>query len=162
MTLTRSALVERARSPQGVKAIRYTLTSVVSVIVGQALLAFFQIVVDWTPTASNVASVCLASIPSYLLNRYWAWGKRGRNHLVKEVLPFWGLALLGLIVSTFLVDWTADHLSDSVLAVQAASLFAFGVLWLGKFIILNEVLFKHHPEVLEENPALDGHTGIPT
>ena len=38
---------------------------------------------------------------------------------------------------------------------------AFGVLWIGKFMIFNELLFKHHPEVLEGEPALDGRAGIP-
>ena len=43
-----------------------------------------------------------------------------------------------------------------------AALAAFGVLWVGKFFILNKVLFVHHPEELEEIPALDGRTGLPT
>ena len=46
--------------------------------------------------------------------------------------------------------------------MNLAALGAFGVLWVGKFIVFNEVLFKHHHEVLEDAPALDGATGIPT
>ena len=89
-------VMARARSPQGQKAIRYTLVSAISVVIGQALLALFYNVVHWSAAWSNIWAVSISAGPSYYLNRYWAWGKRGRNHLLKEVLPFWGLALLGL------------------------------------------------------------------
>ena len=29
---------------------------------------------------------------------------------------------------------------------------AFGVLWFGKFVIFNKILFVHHPEELEDIP----------
>ncbi len=156
------AIVHGVRSELGRKTFRYAMVSVVSVLVGQSVLIFCSGVLDWPGVTANLVAVSVGSIPSYLLNRYWAWGKRGRNHLFKEVLPFWGLALLGLGFSTLSVDYVAGNISDAVIAVQLASLSAFGVLWVGKFILLNEVLFKHHPEVLEEAPALDGTTGVPT
>ena len=159
---TTEAILARARSPQGVKAIRYTLTSVVSVIVSQIILAFCFTALDWTAKSSNVTAVCLSAIPSYVLNRRWAWGKKGKSHLWKEVVPFWGLAFLGLAFSTWAADWAETNFERNVIAVNVAALAAFGVLWVGKFIVFNEILFKHHHEVLEDAPALDGATGIPT
>lgn len=159
---TTEAILARARSPQGVKAIRYTLTSVISVVISQIILAFCFTMLDWTAKSSNITAVCLSAIPSYVLNRRWAWGKKGRSHLWKEVVPFWGLALLGLAFSTWAADWAETNFDRNVVAVNVAALAAFGVLWVGKFIVFNEILFKHHHEVLEEFPALDGTTGIPT
>jgi putative flippase GtrA len=155
-------LLQRARSPQGQKAIRYTLTSVISVIVSQALLALFFGIFQWSARSANLLATSVATVPSYVLNRHWAWGKRGKSHFWKEVAPFWGLAFIGLAFSTWAADWAESTFDRSALAVNAASLGAFGVLWVAKFVIFNEILFKHHPEVLEENPALDGHTGLPT
>ena len=43
--------------------------------------------------------------------------------------------------------------------VEAAVLVAYGVLWVGKFMIMNKLLFVHHTEDLE--PALDGRSGLP-
>jgi putative flippase GtrA len=159
---TAEALLARARSPQGVKAIRYTLTSVISVAVSQVVLIFTFGALDWTARSANIFAVCVSAVPSYILNRRWAWGKRGRSHLLKEVVPFWSLALLGLLFSTWAADWAETEFNRNALAVSAASLGAFGVLWVGKFMIFNELLFKHHPEVLEDAPALDGATGLPT
>ena len=106
-------------------------------------------------------------MPSYELNRKWAWGKSGPSHLWKEVVPFWALAFLGLAFSEWAVvvagHWARDHhlvrVARSAL-VNAAALGAFGVLWVGKFVIFNKVLFAHHEQDLDA--AFDGRTGLPT
>ncbi len=156
-----------SRGDEGKKWVRYSAVSVISVVISQLLLAFAFGVIHWTARASNVFAVCLSAVPSYYLNRAWAWGKRGRSHLLKEVVPFWGMALLGLLLSTWAVSFAEGH-ADSVtsshfvttMIVMAASLGAFGVLWVGKFVILNKLMFVHHPQDLPA--ALDGRSGIPT
>jgi putative flippase GtrA len=155
-------LIGHARSPMGKKAIRYTLTSVVAVAVAQAFLFFFYAGLDWSARTANVAATTIGAIPSFLLNRYWAWGLRGRAHFRKEIVPFWALAILGVAFSTWAAGWAESKFDGNALAVNAASLGAFGILWVVKFVIFNELLFKHHPEKLEEAPALDGRTGLPT
>ena len=158
-----------ARTPGGKKMIRYTLVSVISVVFSQIVLGTTYYLFHWTAKTSNIVACCLATVPSYYLNRSWAWGKSGKSHLLKEVAPFWSLALLGLAFSTWAADFAESHAKDftdarslQALIVMAAALSAFGVLWVGKFFLLNKVLFAHHPEELEENPALDGRTGLPT
>ncbi|HVF14102.1 MAG TPA: GtrA family protein [Acidimicrobiales bacterium] len=152
MHLSPNSLLDRARTPGGRKLVRYSLVSVVSVIVSQIVLFLAQFA--WSPRTSNIVAVCLSAVPSYQLNRAWVWGKSGRSHLMKEIAPFWGMCLLGLILSTWAVGYaeshvasiTASHLGQK-LVVNAAALAAFGVLWIGKFVILNKVLFAHagHP-----------------
>ena len=125
------------------KPILYALVSVVAVITGQAVLWTCSGLLDWDPVPSNVTSVAIGSVPSYVLNRYWVWGKRGKNHFWKEVAPFWGMALLGLLLSTAAVAW-ATSWKDATIVVSAANLAAFGVIWVGKFFVLHHVLFGAH------------------
>jgi putative flippase GtrA len=96
--------------------------------------------------------VTLACIPSYLLNRYWVWGKRGRNHFWREVFPFWAMAALGLVLSTIFV-WFVDQRTDVTLFLMAANLSAFGLLYIAKFLVLDRVLFKVADEMTHEVPA---------
>jgi putative flippase GtrA len=131
--------------------VRYSLVSVISVIVSQIVLFVAQSF--YTARTSNIIAVCISAVPSYYLNRAWAWGKTGKSHLVKEIIPFWSLALLGLIFSTWAADYAesnAHHLTSSELGarlvVNLAALAAFGILWVGKFVIFNRVLFAHQPE----------------
>jgi putative flippase GtrA len=131
--------------------VRYSLVSVISVIASQIILFLAQF--QWSARTSNIVAVCLSAVPSYQLNRAWAWGKTGRSHLMKEIVPFWGMCFLGLILSTWSADYAESHASaitnsalGQKLVVNIAALAAFGVLWIAKFVILNRVLFAHTPE----------------
>lgn len=136
------------RSPQGTKVIRYVLTSGIAVVVGQLTLVVAFGLFGWTARASNYLAFVVAGVPSYFLNRRWAWGRSGSSHLVREVLPFWGLALLGLALSTVAVDVVDTQVrlsTDSRLlrtvAIMVASLTAFGLIWVAKFVIFNRYVF---------------------
>jgi len=133
----------------GPTAIKYAIASVISVAVTEVLLfLIFGVFRMFDAVVSNIVATALAAIPSYYLNRNWAWGKNGRSHLWREVVPFWALAFLGLALSIVTVDWTQafatahgfSHLLDA-LFVNAASLTAFGIVWIGKFFIFNLFMF---------------------
>ncbi len=129
-----------ARAQFDRKPVRYSLVSVVAVGVSQLVLIICNGLLGWSAVASNLAAVSIGCIPSYTLNRSWVWGKRGRNHLWREVAPFWALALLGLAFSTVLVH-LASRWNDSTVVVSAANLTAFGILWVAKYLLLDSLLF---------------------
>jgi putative flippase GtrA len=152
----RRSLLEFAREQYARRQVRYTLVSVIAVAVGQTVLIFCSVVLNMDPVPANVVAVAIGSIPSYLLNRIWVWGRRGNHQFMREVVPFWIMAFIGLAFSTLLVHY-ASLWSDSPLVINAANLVAFGSLWVIKYLILDSVMFGkgHHPgdEVVEE-PAL--------
>ena len=145
------------------KLFRYSMASVVAVIVSNLLLLLFVGFMNMGEVLASTLATSISAIPSYEMNRKWAWGKSGKSHLMKEVLPFWGLALLGWAVSTGAVWWMGrvakqDHFSHSAktLAVLAVYFAAFGVLWVGKFVIFNSVMFvQHHHDqaATDDTPA---------
>jgi hypothetical protein len=53
------------------------------------------------------------------------------------------------VFSTIVVSLAIDWWSDTTLVVQGANLAAFGILWVGKFLLLHYVLFKDHGEHAE-------------
>ena len=139
--------------------LKYSAVSVVNVIVGQGLIILFHGVAGIDATASNVLAVCISAIPAYYLNRAWVWGKRGKSHLTKEILPFWGFALAGLLLSTLLVSWASEQF-DSKLVPNIANLFAFGILWVLKFFILDSLMFGAHHHHAELEPGDPGPPNV--
>jgi putative flippase GtrA len=127
--------------------------SLVSVAVSQSVLMVGFGLLHWTASAANVVACAVATVPSYYLNRCWAWGRRGRSHLWKEVVPFWVIAFAGLALSTWAADLgsvlardaAASHAVTTAI-VMASSLLAFGVLWVGKFALFNALLFSERPQ----------------
>lgn len=151
-------MINRIRTRLGVKLMRFGAVSAFNVVFGQSLLLAAQTVFGWSAVGSNIFSVTVSAIPAYLLSRYWVWQKRGKNHFLKEVLPFWTLALLGFGLSTLAV-WFVDRQWDPhPLIINLTNLVAFSVVWITKFFVLDRVLFKHEEPTEKPPDALADET----
>lgn len=149
--MTLPMLREKLQSPMGQKLFRYSMASVVAVIVSNLFLLLFVGVLNMGEVLASTLATTIAAVPSYEMNRKWAWGKSGKSHIMKEVVPFWGLALLGWSMSTLAVWWMGRYAKHhhfthgaKTLAVLIVYFGAFGVLWIAKFMIFNRLMFVHH------------------
>jgi putative flippase GtrA len=131
--------------------LRYAAVSLVATGISQMVLG----VLVWTRATPAVWANVIATLagvgPSFELNRRWVWGTTGRRSMAREVVPFVALSATGLALSTLAVaiasHWAdAHHLAAGVrtLTVQGANLFAFGVVWVVQFVLLDRVLFRRH------------------
>ena len=122
------------------RIVGYSAVSAGTVVVTQAVLVVAYAVLERPAVAANVTAVCVAAGPAYYANRRWVWSRTDRHSLTSEILPFWAYSLAGLGISTVLVG-LAEVWWQSTVAVSAANLIGFGILWAGKFILLDRVLF---------------------
>jgi putative flippase GtrA len=163
-------LVERALAPaRGDRSvhrfIRYSMVSAVAIVISQGVILVCAWLFHLSGVAANAIGAVASTPASYELNRKWAWRKHGKSHIWREVVPFWALTLAGLLASTGTVQ-IADNMAHShdvtglprAMAIMGASLFAYGVVWVVKFIVFNRVVF-----VTRSAPAgataLDGRGG---
>ncbi|MGY6501959.1 MAG: GtrA family protein [Acidimicrobiales bacterium] len=156
-TMTAIARLRDLQRAHGVRALKYASVSVVGVAVTQVVLVICYQVLEMTAGWSNFTAVSLASIPAYLLNRAWVWGKSGRHSMHREVLPFWAISLLGLVISTVAVSIVARRW-DTQLAVSATNIASFGVIWVAKYLTLDSLLFgspEDESEAQIEAAAID-------
>jgi putative flippase GtrA len=126
--------------------LRYAGVSVFNVILGQGLLFWFENGLGWGATRSNITAVCIGAVPAYYLNRAFVWGKRGRSHFAKEVLPFWVFIAIGLVFSSITVTVATSIFPDTPIVSNIANLGAFGILWVLRFFVLDK-LFHLDQEV---------------
>ncbi len=162
-----ATLRARIDTPGRRKFIRYSLVSVVSIVVTVTTQAISFGLLNVSAGRSAIIASTVAAVPSYYLNRSWVWKKGGRSHMRKEVLPFWIMAAIGLAVSTYastVAGAIGERVTEShalrTFMVTSGSVLAFAVLWVVKYIIFNRILFAHQEENLD--PALDGRSGLPT
>ena len=91
------------------------MASVVAVMVSTACLVFFVGLMGLSAVVASTLATSIAAVPSYEMNRKWAWGKTGRSHIMKEVVPFWTIAIISWGVSTlavcvhFMEDYAKQH-----------------------------------------------------
>ena len=157
--LTRAEhLWQKRETPEAKQLLRYAMVSVVSTVVSFGTLALvFGVFHFWGEIGSTVFANAVATVPSYYLNRGWVWGKNGRSHLMKEIVPFWAMSGIGIVVSIFGaaiarhlgIEHHLGHLQQTGV-VLFANVMSFAIFWVLKFLVFNR-LFKVHPlEELDE------------
>jgi putative flippase GtrA len=148
-------VVAWSKTHQGKKLIRFTSVSVISTVVSLSLIAIFYGIARWGVIEATVSANVLATIPAYNLNRRWTWGKTGRSHVVKEVMPFWIMSSLG-IAASFFGSLLARHIvrtnhfphEVNTLIVLGMNFISFAIFWVLKLLVFNRIF--HVPSELEE------------
>lgn len=131
---------------------RYATVSAVATTTSLVVLGALVATRTLTPGWANLVATAVGTVPSFELNRRWVWGRTGRRSVRAEVVPFAVLSAAGLVLSTVTVvlagRWAdAAGLTDATrtLAVQAANLAGFGLVWLAQFAVCDRVLFRATP-----------------
>jgi putative flippase GtrA len=135
-----TTLLDRLTGGRADKLVRFGTVSVVGIVLTQALLLVLHGVMNEAAELANVLAVSLSSMPVFMLNKRWVWGRGGPARVRRELLPFWGFTLLGLVLSTVLVS-VVDDRTDHTWPVMLANIAGFGVVWLAKFLFLDAVVF---------------------
>jgi putative flippase GtrA len=144
---------------EGRKLFRYTMVSVISTAVSFFVLALvYGVLRLWTEVPSTIFANAVATFPSYWLNRQWAWGKSGRSHFTKEVLPFWAMSAAGIAVSVVGASVARHigntyHLShaEQTVIVLFANVMSFGVFWILKLMLFNRLFHVSELEEIDEH-----------
>lgn len=145
---SRHAGVRQTRPAFGTRMVRYALGSLFCLVVSEVTLLVLVLagMAGWS--ASLIASAA-GIVPGYPLNRTWTFGRRGRSHTWREVVPYWLAAISGTVFAALLVGLAAPwakRATDSQLAAALIDLMvyvaAYGVMWLIKFAYLDRMLFR--------------------
>jgi putative flippase GtrA len=152
---------------QGRKLIRYTLSSVITtgVSLTTILIVYGFHIINGVIGATLFGNV-VAVVPSYYLNRAWAWGKRGKSHFRREVVPYWSMAFLGIAFSLLGAAWVKhlvhthkwDHLINTGL-VAGVNLLCFAVFWILKMLVFNRIFHIDKLHDIDEHLAAEETAG---
>ena len=139
--LSPAALLDHARTDDGRKQLRYAAISV---------------------TKASLLTAAILTLPNFYANKRFVWRDANSDRLRSQVIVFWVAAMLGVTFSTLLTLWVErlvkgqNEFVESV-AVFFAQLTGFGIVWVGRYLVLDRWLFKvtHHgaeptPEELDE------------
>jgi putative flippase GtrA len=165
---------EWSHTHQGRKLIRFTSVSAIATLTSNLVLILVRSThliegAIWATVFANFT----ATFPSYWLNRAWTWGKRGRSHVRKEIIPFWTMSALGITFSIFgaivakkiIHGQNLPYLAGTALLVFA-NLMSFGIFWILKLKLFNHIFkvdeLKEMDEHLSAEEAVDGVSSPPS
>jgi len=160
-----ASLVSRARDFRRTDHFRrlwkYASVSIIATAVTQVVLFLtYHVFTVGTAMECNVIATACASVPAYYLNRTWTWGKSGRSDILREVVPFWSISFIGLVLSTVAVG-IAAHNADRIahgsleraLIVNCANLLTYAFIWSGRYFVFNRYLFGDRAASTVSNSA---------
>lgn len=154
------ALVAWSKTHEGRKIIRFTSVSAISTLVSNTtIIIVYGLKIIKGEVYATVFGNLVATLPSYYLNRTWTWGKKGKSHIRREIVPFWSMSLLGISFSmlggayagqlvTRHPDW--PHLV-ATLIVAFANLASFGIFWVLKLKVFNRIFHVNELNEIDEH-----------
>ncbi len=128
---------------------RYAVGSALTALLSQLVLfVVFSLLRLTTARTASIIATLVGIPPSYWLNRAWAWRRRDRSSLRRDVVPYIAMAVVSLVVSTWAVDAAHTHALalgasrlDQDIVVQGTYFGSFVVLWFAKFAFMHLALF---------------------
>ena len=133
-------LLDKITGGRAEQLVRFGMASVFGIVITQAMLVTFHGLLNINASIANLMAVMLSAVPVFILNKRWVWGQLGPASVRREIAPFWGFTLLGLVISTVLVT-VVDHYTDRTWPVLVANIGGFGLVWVAKFLFLDSVVF---------------------
>jgi putative flippase GtrA len=138
------------------RLIRYGATSGVSTVMSEAMLIGLTATATLGATSSALLANLVASVPSYLLSRYWIWPDAGRDRVGRQVTLYWTTSIISTVLSTVVTKVVAANISmhgtPRALVLGAAFLGTYGALWFAKYVVYHRWLFVGPPPSTEPTP----------
>ena len=155
---------ERRRPRVGLLA-RYAGGSVIATVCSEVTFVVLYGLLDVATTWASVLAWLAGAVPNYWLNRNWAWQRRGRPSLRREVLPYVVIIVATLLLATVLTRLADAWLRDAgvartlrVVLVAAAFLGVYVVVFVLRFFLL-ERLFGRLPGPTRPEDAMTPREG---
>lgn len=91
-------------------------------------------------TTDSICAFLAGAIPNWVLNRRWAWRRRGRPEFGREVIGYVATSAVSLVLTSLSTAWTKAHVQSipahygiRAILVTASYLAVFAVLFVAKF-----------------------------
>lgn len=164
MGLSSSSLNAYARNEETRKRLRYLGVSVVFVPIGQGLIQLLGLWLD-NYTIASLLGAAIVTIPGFFANKYFVWRIMSREKLHSQMLVFWVAMMLSVALATLFTHLVEKGMADQTTLVRGSAVFfaqvlGFGIVWVGRFFILDRWLFKIAGNVAEHADEVIGD--IPT
>jgi hypothetical protein len=160
MNRSSSGLLAYARTEEARKKLRYAGASALFVPVGQSLTQALGLWLD-NYTAASLLAVAILTVPFFFVSKHLVWRVTSRENLPGQMLVFWVAVILGVSLSTLFTYLVENEMAGQTrlvcgTAVFVAQLLGYGIVWIGRFLILDRWLFKLAGETPEHVDAVIG------
>lgn len=144
MLVSPSGLIAYARTEDARKKLRYAAVSIVFFPLGQVLIQVLGLWLDNYTTASLLAWA-IATVPGFFVYKRFVWRDVSRENLRRQLFVFWVAVMLAVSVTTLITYLVQNAMADQTVLIRGAAVFCaqlvgFGIVWVGRFLMLDRWL----------------------
>ena len=143
-----SSATAHTRRRLGIRFARYSVGSVVALVTSEVVFSVTYGAGLLGTTGASVAAFAAGAVPNYIANRRWAWERRGRLAVRREVIGYAAVSLGSLAAAAIataatgrVAPWVSSSHAVRVALVSASYFATFAVLFVAKFVLLDRLIF---------------------
>lgn len=142
--------------------LRYAAGSVVAFGCSELVLIGAYTLFGVGARTSAILAWVAGAVPNYILNRRWAWRKKGRATFLRETLPYWvitlGTAAFAVAATSLADGWVHRSVAgrgEQSLLFGGVYFLAYGIVFVAKFVLFDKLVFRKgdRPESGSDQPA---------
>lgn len=139
------------RSPLG-RFVRYATGSAGAVVASALAFALAYRVLDLGPRWASVTAFLAGAVVNFSASRFWAWKRRDRSGLGRDLLAYAVLAVVIALVAMGVTSLADARLSGAdptvrTVLVEGCYFATYAVLFLVRFVVLDRVVFRSRHQV---------------
>jgi putative flippase GtrA len=132
--------------------LRYAVGSGAATLTSAIVFALIYRVLDGGPRSASGAAFLAGAVVNFAAGRFWAWGRRGRPGLHRDVVRYAlvavGSAVAATVVASLTHAYSTGLAADRRAVLVEASYFAtYAVLFGVKFLVLDRLVFRSRHQV---------------
>jgi putative flippase GtrA len=146
------------------KRLRYASLSIVFIPLGQGLIQVLGLWLD-DYTAASLLAAAILTVPSFFANKHFVWRHNSSENLYSQMLVFWVTMMLAVSLATLITYLVENAMADQSMLIRGAGvlcaqLLGYGIVFIGRFLILDRWLFKLVGDTPEPVDEVVGKTPI--
>jgi putative flippase GtrA len=129
-----------------IRFFRYALGSAAATVVSAITFALAYRGLDSGPQVASVAAFLSGAAVNFTSNRFWAWSRRQRPGLGRDVAGYAVLAVATALAAAGVTTLTEHH-TETWILVEMSYFGTYALMFLLKFVVLDRVLFRERAAV---------------
>jgi putative flippase GtrA len=104
------------------------------------------------PQVSSVAAFTAGAVVNFTANRFWAWSRRHRLGLGRDLAGYLALAVCTALAAAGVTSLTEKYTQNWAL-VEGSYFATYAGMFLVKFVLLDRVIFRSRAQVVRTTRA---------
>jgi putative flippase GtrA len=126
--------------------VRYAVGSAFATAVSAVTFAVAYRALHAGPQVASVAAFSAGAVVNFVSNRFWAWSRRHRLGLGRDLAGYLALAVTTALAAAGVTSLT-ERFTRAWLLVEASYFGTYAAMFLVKFVLLDRVIFRSRHQV---------------